>query len=122
VLPDSLHDGGLQFPTIGPAQVELIAGETDWNWIARFPFSGSVVIGRCAVVLTRVDHSREVNDDRASKGVATRFAKNFGLGLAPVLYVTALETSTELVEFNSALANCLTKMRRIVPGSLLHLK
>jgi len=122
VLADSFYYSGLEFAAVGAAEVEFVAGEADWDWVAGLPLAGSVAIGRSAFVFASVDHALDVDDDGAANGSADGFPQDLGFGLIPVFGVLTCNLAAALVDFGGAAAYSFSHFRRIVPGHPLHSK
>lgn len=60
----------MELAAVAAAKVKFVTGETDRNVVPRFPFAWSVVIGRGGLVLSGIDHTAEVDHDRAANRVS----------------------------------------------------
>jgi hypothetical protein len=110
----------LEFATVRAEKKEFIAGKANRDGISGLPLASSIAIGRVKFVLPGVDHSLDVDNDRAASRASARFANNLGFGPVSVLRVVALDATAAAIEFGGAAADGREHLGRIVSRHLRH--
>jgi hypothetical protein len=119
-VTDPFYDGRLQLATVAPTKVEFVAGKTNGNGVARFPFARSIAVGRSEFIFPGIDNAVQVYHDGAANRVRGGFTKNLGFGLTPIFEVVAFGLSPTLVKLSRPSPDGFSLFRGIVLRSPLH--
>src|SRR5207302_3119804 len=98
-------DCGFEFGVVGAPDEHFVALETDGDRVAQNELTRSVAVGRGRFVFADVLHTLDADHDGGVARSDFLAMEDFGLGLNPVLHVTAGNSSAMFVDFTGATAD-----------------